>query len=608
VNVAIPTRFTYDMGLNCILCSRGKTMTDNSTDNSTDNKTDSKPDPKPDNKVDAKAVRAESLKREKDGFDVLSDLLRYSESGDFASLKADEKSRADIETRFRWHGVYQQKPNNGHFMLRIKIPGGQLSPEQLRAIAAMADDRARGFCDITTRQDIQFHWLTLADLKPIFQGLWDIGMTSQFACGDTPRNVVSCPLAGVLEDEIIDSSSLCKEVSDMFIESKKEFSNLPRKFKPSIGGCSIHCHQPQINDYGMYGVKRSDGTLGYGLLVGGGLSTHPMFGQSMRVFVRPEQAPAVSRAICQVFRDHGRRDNRGRARLKFVVADKGWQWTRDRIEEILGYQLERDETLLNPPALHNDHTGVGKQKDGNRFVGVPVGRGRITARNCKQIADLADKYATGQKRIRLTVKQNLILLDVPPANVEPLVKALTDLGLPPKSHSLRTTLISCTGTEFCNLAVVETKHRAGRILQYLEEQVDIDFPLFISVTGCPNACAQYQIADIGLTGSQCNDPSGRTDPVTGKASKVDAFNVLLGARLGNDAKFGEVIARGLPADRIQLALKSVIQTYLAERADEDDTFSVWVERNDPKRLQKLLADAVATVAPTPAAPAVATVA
>lgn len=545
-----------------------------------------------DNKVDAKAQRAENLKREKDGFDVLQDMLRYSESGDFDALKADEKSKADLETRFRWYGVYQQKPNVGHFMLRIKIPGGQLSPNQLRAIAQMVDERARGFCDITTRQDIQLHWLTIADLKPVMQTLWDIGMTSQFACGDTPRNVVSCPLAGVLENEIIDASGHTKEVSDMFLASGKEFSNLPRKFKPSIGGCSIHCHQPQINDYGLYGVKRANGQVGYGLLVGGGLSTHPMYGQPMRVFIKPEQVSEVSRAICKLFRDHGRRDNRGRARLKFVVADKGWEWTRDEIERNLGYKLERDDSLQHPPASHLDHTGVGKQKDGNYFVGVPIGRGRITARNARDLADLADKFGTGQKRIRLTVKQNAILLDIPPQNVDALCKALEDAGLPARTHSLRTSLISCTGTEFCNLAVVETKHRAGRILRYLEENLEIDFPLFISVTGCPNACAQYQIADIGLTGSVCNDPDGRTDPGTGKPVKVDAFNVLFGARLGTDPKFGEMIARGVPADRIHLSLKHVIETYLKERADEHDAFPTWVDRNEPQRLQKLVTEAV----------------
>jgi sulfite reductase beta subunit-like hemoprotein len=525
----------------------------------------------------------EELKKAKDGFDVIQDILRYSEDGNFDAIDKD-----DLTARFKWYGVYQQKPNTGHFMFRIKIPGGQISPKQLRTISQIADKYARGFGDITTRQTIQLHWITIGDFKHIFQTLWDVGMTSQFACGDSPRNVVGCPLAGVLEDEIIDSAKDARDVSDFFINSGREFSNLPRKFKPAVGGCRLHCHQPQINDFGFYGVKRPSGEVGYGLLVGGGLSSTPHFGQPMRVFVKPEQVVEVSRAIATVFRDHGYREKRTRARLKFLVADKGWQWTRDRIEEVLGYQLEHDDTLLHPPAIHSDHLGIGKQKDGNYYVGVPIGRGRWTARNMVDVADIADKYAVGEKRIRTTGKQNVILLDIPEASLAAVEKELTDRGLPPVAHSLRTSLISCTGSEFCNLAVVETKHRAGRVLQWLEQNVEIDFPLFISFTGCPNACAQYQIADIGLTGIPVVLKDQLDDE--GKPLKVDGYKVLLGAGLGLEPKFNELIAKKVQGDLIHLSLKSLIEAFKAERVDEDETFQSWVIRSDPEYLQKLIVE------------------
>lgn len=525
----------------------------------------------------------EELKKAKDGFDVIQDILRYSEDGNFDAIDKD-----DLTARFKWYGVYQQKPNTGHFMFRIKIPGGQISPKQLRTVSQIADKYARGFGDITTRQTIQLHWITIGDFKHIFQTLWDVGMTSQFACGDSPRNVVGCPLAGVLEDEIIDSAKDARDVSDFFINSGREFSNLPRKFKPAVGGCRLHCHQPQINDFGFYGVKRPSGEVGYGLLVGGGLSSTPHFGQPMRVFVKPEQVVEVSRAIATVFRDHGYREKRTRARLKFLVADKGWQWTRDRIEEVLGYQLEHDDTLLHPPAIHSDHLGIGKQKDGNYYVGVPIGRGRWTARNMADVADIADKYAVGEKRIRTTSKQNVILLDIPEANLAAVEKELTGRGLPPVAHSLRTSLISCTGSEFCNLAVVETKHRAGRVLQWLEQNVEIDFPLFISFTGCPNACAQYQIADIGLTGIPVVLRDQLDDE--GKPLKVDGYKVLLGAGLGLEPKFNELIAKKVQGDLIHLSLKSLIETFKAERVDEDETFQSWVTRSDPEYLQKLIVE------------------
>jgi sulfite reductase beta subunit-like hemoprotein len=527
--------------------------------------------------------KTEELKKAKDGFDILQDLLRYSEEGDYAAIPED-----DAAQRFKWFGVYRQKPNTGHFMLRIKIPGGQISPTQLKTISQLTDKYARGFGDITTRQTIQLHWLTTADLKPVLQTLWDIGMTSQFACGDVPRNVVGCPLAGVLEDEIIDSSQHARDISQHFIDAGKEFSNLPRKFKPSVGGCRLHCHQPQINDFGFYGVKRDNGEVGYGLLVGGGLSSTPHFAQPLRVFVKPEQALDVAHAIAVVFRDHGYREKRTRARLKFLVADKGWRWMRDKIEEVLGYPLEHDDSLLHPPAIHSDHLGVGKQKDGNFYVGVPIGRGRWTARNMADVAELSEKYAAGDKRIRTTGKQNVILLDIPEANLAALEKDLTDRGLPPVAHSLRTSLISCTGSEFCNLAVVETKARAGRALQWLEQNVDIDFPLFISFTGCPNACAQFQIADIGLTGIPVvlKDQKGPD----GKPVKVDGFKVLLGAGLGIDPKFNELIAKKIPGDLIHLALKSLIDTFKTERVDEDETFQSWATRSDPEYLQKLIVE------------------
>jgi sulfite reductase beta subunit-like hemoprotein len=530
---------------------------------------------------EVKLNKLEQIKLAKDGLDALADLLRYSEQGDPAAVSDDDAAR------FRWFGVYRQKPNDRGFnMLRIKLPGGQLTPPQLHTIAKLSRDFGRGIGDITTRQDIQLHWVRLTDIKAILQALADAGMTTQFACGDTPRNTLCCPLAGVLEKEVLDTSALAKAISDMYIAGGKEFSNLPRKFKSAIGACHLHCHQPQFNDYGFYGVRRHDGSVGFGLLVGGGLSDTPYFAQPLRVFVRPEQVLDVARAILCLFRDHGYREKRGRARLKFLVADKGWEWTRDTIEHYLGYKLERDETLLQPPAKHSDHMGVGRQKDGNHYVGIPIERGRLTASSMTVIADLADRFAVGQKRIRVTNMQNAVMLDVPQANLADLTKALDDAGLPPAAHSLRASLLSCTGTEFCNLAVVETKHRAGRVLQYLEEHLPADAHVTISFTGCPNACAQYQICDIGLTGTMTVDAS-RPD-ANGKPAKVEGYNVSLGGGLGVDPRFGEVVAKKVIADKIHLSLESLIGRYLAERADEDDSFRSWVARHENEYLEKLI--------------------
>ncbi len=550
-----------------------------------------------------KINKVEQAKLDKDGFDVLQDILRYSEGGDFDALKSDAAGKTDLEVRFKWFGVYQQKPNNGHFMFRIKIPGGQLTPAQLRTIGDLSERYGRGFADITTRQDIQLHWITLKDLKPMFEALWAAGMTSQFACGDTPRNLVSCPLSGVAKHELIDTSGYAKAISDLYLAGGREFSNLPRKFKASIGGCPDYCWLPHIHDYALFAVRqggRPEGAVGFGLIVGGGLSDTPHLAQPLHVFVRPDQVMDVARGLVVLFRDHGYRAKRNHARLKFLVAEKGWQWTRNTLEEVLGYELEHDDSIGWPDSRVDDHMGIGLQNDGNHYVGVPIERGRWTSRNMHALADLSQRFATGPRRIRLSVRQNALLLDVPKANLADLSKALEDHGLPSAAHPLRTSLIACTGTEFCNLAVVETKHRAGRVLGWLEQNVPaMDQPVSISFTGCPNACAHYQICDIGLTGIPVVVPD-QDEP--GKTLKVDGYNVWLGAGLGADPRFGEVVAKKIRGDMIHLSIKNLLDHYLAERVDDEESFRSWVRRNPAERLEMLI------LGPTQAAQAEALVA
>jgi sulfite reductase beta subunit-like hemoprotein len=524
---------------------------------------------------------AEEVKKQKDGYDVLADIYRYSEQGTYEGIE-----QSDLEIRFKWFGLYRQKPNTGHFMIRLRIAGGQLTPHQLREISKLSGQYARGFGDITTRMTIQFHWLTIKDLGPLFKKLDELGLCSTFACGDVPRNVISCPLAGVIKDEIIDPTPALKAMDNLFLKGGKEYSNLPRKYKTGIGGCSLHCHQPQINCMAYFGAKSKSGEVGYGLTVGGGLSDTPHFGQGMRVFVKPEQIADVTHAVTVMYRDHGYREKRNRSRLKFLVADKGWEWTRDTIESYLPFKLERDETIVNPPAVNTDHTGIGEQKDGNFYVGIPIERGRWTEKNMRDVADLTDKYAVGEKRIRLTGKQNVIILDVPKANLRALVNELEANGLSPQAHRLRTSLVSCTGNEFCNLAVVETKHRAGAILKWLESNVELDSDVAIHFTGCPNACSQFQIADIGLRGTGMFDPFKKD--AAGKSIKIEGYSVALGGCLGSTPHFAEFIEKKVPADRVHLVIKALLEAFKAERVDEDETFHSWTQRSQPEHLQQVI--------------------
>ena len=553
-----------------------------------------------------KLNKVEAIKLAKDGLDVWDDIFQHGRAaappldetraesflksgGVPQDLAAAAKQAAIPEedfVRMRWYGIYQQLPNNGYFMLRIRIPNGFLTPAQFREISAISTQYSRGFGDITTRQCIQLHWLTIESFADILPRLEKVGLVSKFACGDTPRNVVGCPMAGLLAAEIIDPNPAVAAINKMFLEGDKEFSNFPRKFKTSVAGCHLNCHQPQINDIGMFGVVRKNPQSGaeergYGLMVGGGLSTTPHMAQSLRVFIREEQAAAVARGVAHVFRDHGYREKRVRARLKFLVADWGWEKFRNVLEADIGFTLEHDDSITGPThAPHTDHMGSGPQKQpGLNYVGVPIERGRMTAEQMKIAADLAEKYAGGKAQIRLSNKQNIILPNVPTEKLEVLVKELTDVGLTPHAPLWRTNLVSCTGTQFCNLAIVETKDRAQKILKFLEEECQIDSPIFVSVTGCPNSCGQYQIADIGLMGCVCNFRGVR---------QTEAYNVHLGGALGADPKFAALTLKKVPADYIQHSIRNLAEAYKANRIDSDETFRQFLSRHTPEQLSAWL--------------------
>jgi len=514
---------------------------------------------------DPKMAPQEHVKQARDGLAVWDDIFRYAQSG-FASISKDDF------LRMRWFGIYQQRPNEGHFMWRIKIPGGRLRPHQLREIGRLAERCARGFGDITTRQDIQLHWLRIEDFPDAIDAVYRrAGLYTQFACGDCPRNITSCPLDDLAADQVLLLGDLVQRVSDMYRDGGTEFSNLPRKFKPSIAACPLHCHLPQINCVSTFLAARQSGgnrEYGLGVMAGGGLSDKPHFAQSLRVFIPaadiPRAVPAVFRAVAHIFRDADQlRYKRGHARLKFLVAERGWQWFRDELEKRLGQPLAHDDAIVWPEgAVATDHMGIQRQRNGLYCVGVPVPCGRCTAAQMIALADLAERFAAaGDAEIRLSFRQNAFIANVPQENLPALCDALAAIGLPHDASPWRQALIACTGRQFCNLAVVETKDRARAILDYLEKNAPIDVPLMVSVTGCPNSCAQHHIADIGLTGIPVVLPDKR---------KVDGFNVLVGGRLGAEPRFAREIARKVPGDRVHHTIAALARFYMANRRTGPD--------------------------------------
>jgi precorrin-3B synthase len=539
--------------------------------------------------ADAKLPAIEHIKARKDGLDVLADIYRYAELG-FAAIEPDDLAL------FRWYGIYTQRSEasaasgvagpseetDGRFMLRIKFPNGIVTADQLRTVGRLAVRYGRGMGDITTRQNIQLHWLRIEDLPVVLDELNAVGLSFTQACGDVWRNVVGCPLAGVDGHELIDSRPLIEELERTFVGDRR-FSNLPRKFKVSVSGCTHRCAQHEINDIGLVAVE-NDGVVGYDVWVGGGLGASARMGRRLDLFALPEEAADVCRAITEIFRDEGNRTKRTRARIKFLVDEWGVERIRAEVERRLGRSFPASVEPGDPVDPHRDHLGIHPQvQPGLYYLGATTLRGRFTGDQMIAVADIADRFGSGA--LRCTNRQNIIVLDVPDAQVDEAAASLRDVGLPTEASTFRRGIISCTGMEFCKLAIVETKERAAELIEHLERRVgDVAGSLRINLNGCPNACAQYQVADIGLQGGIARLPDGR---------RVQGFILHIGGRLGEDAGFGRRVAsKAMPADDARYAVERIVRAYAAERP-ADGTFAVWAAEQSDGRLAALAGIAVA---------------
>jgi sulfite reductase (ferredoxin) len=525
----------------------------------------------------------EENKKNDDGLNVRQRIIDvYSKYG------FDSIDPADLRGRFRWFGLYtQRRPgidggktailepeelDDRYFMLRIRVDGGQLTSERLRVIADISRRYARGTADVTDRQNIQMHWVEIENVPAIWDALASVGLDTTEACGDTPRVILGCPLAGLDADELIDATPQIEAIKAEYI-GDAAFSNLPRKFKSTISGCAAQCAIHEINDIAFVGVVNEFGETGYDLWVGGGLSTNPMIGKRLGAFVTPEQVPDVWAGVASVFRDYGYRRLRHRARIKFLVADWGPERFREVLEtEYLGYRLADGPAPAAPLGGVRDHVGVHPQRDGLFYVGFAPTVGRLDADKLDQIATLAEQYGSG--RVRTTTEQKMVILDVPSPAVGDLVAELDDAGLPARPSVFRRHTMACTGIEFCKLAIVETKARAASAIDELERRLPgFDIPVTINVNGCPNSCARIQTADIGLKGSLVTDEDGQ---------QVEGFQIHLGGMLaggdGTGSGFGRKV-RGLKTTAAELPdyLERVLLKF-ADGRDANESFAAWAAR------------------------------
>jgi len=505
----------------------------------------------------------ERLKAEKGGLDVIRDLPAMIEAGYEAVPEEDF-------VRMQWYGLYHDKPKLGHFMLRVKVPGGVLTPANLRTMGELSQRFGRGHGELTTRQNIQLHWLELARLPEVLGILHEGGLTTAGACGDNVRNITGCPVSGIDRDELFDARGVVEEAADFFV-SHREYSDLPRKHKITVSACPHQCNAPEIHCIALLGVVR-EGRPGFAVKVGGGLSTWPRLADDLGAWVPVEEAVPVLRAIVDVWREDLKyRMSRAKARLKFMVHDLGPEAFRARVEGKLGRRLADGATPAAPASEH-DHTGVHPQKqEGLFYAGFPVHLGLMDGEAMLRVADLAESFGG---EIRLTRRQNFLLAGIPDGRVEEVVAAVGRLGFPLEGAGLRGASIACTGDPFCNFTVAETKGKLQEIVEHLESTFgEAAAGLRLNLDGCPHACAHHWIGDIGLQGTTLRErgPGGE---------RLHGYDLFLRGGLGRDAAIGRPVLKRVPGPEVHRVIERLFRAYLDGRGQEESIQQFFTRHTD----------------------------
>ncbi|MEM1596885.1 MAG: nitrite/sulfite reductase [Pyrobaculum sp.] len=477
-------------------------------------------------------------------------------------------------TRLYWLGVVHDRPRVGYMMVRLRIPGGILTPQQLRKIGEVSMKFGKNYAEITVRQDIQLHWVKLADLPEVFRALSDVGITTLGTEGDTVRNITSCPLAGLLKDEAFDVRPTVFELTKAFINDPV-YSDLPRKFKITVTACPYQCSVPEINDLSFIGVDH-----GYTVLIGGGLSVAPRIAKHLPIIIEPDRVVELTKAILDVWRSEPKyRLSRVRARIKFMIDDLGVDRFRELVEARLGYRL-RDYPHRPLPKGKTDHVGVEELIDGSYSVGIAVPAGMLSGELLIRIADLADEL---DAEIRLTHRQNLLIVGVPGGKVNRVADFARSLGLSTRQSPLDALSIACTGDPYCNFSIGDTKAFLLELIRYIRERIGDreDLPP-LHIVGCPHACAWYWIGNIGLMATTLRTQDGAVKK---------AYDILLGGDYGVDPRIGKPILRRVPVEYVKDCVLYIIQYYLERRSPGED-FARFVSRIDPEDLVKYINERV----------------
>jgi len=495
--------------------------------------------------------KIEKLKKEKPGLDVLPDLSRYAKKG-WEAITED-----DVQ-RLKWYGVFLRTPTPGHFMLRVRVTNGIATAAQFRAFAEISREFGRGFAELTTRQQVQLRWMTIDQIPEIFERLKAVGLNTMQTGMDNIRNVMGCSVTGLASTEVLDTAPITRALTDRFT-GNREFTDLPRKFNVVITGCRENCTHSESQDLAMTPASKTvDGDVLYGfnVAVGGKQGSGGFRGATaLDLFIRPEEAVEIASAIILIFRDHGPRESRNRSRLAFLLDEWGGKRLRAEVERRVGRPLERAGTDERNSRKKNIHIGVFRQRQpGLNYVGLAVPIGRLATDQLFDLARLADEYGTGE--LRITPEQNIVLVNVPDRKLGALLEDEPLLNdVPYNPSEIMRGLVACPGTDYCGLAVIETKGRALAIARSLERKLVVTKPVSIHWSGCPSGCGNHLMADIGLLGKRAK--------VNGQV--VDAVDIFVGGRSGSRPEAGVKIMEDVPCDRLETVLQGLALHVVREK-------------------------------------------
>ncbi|HZQ09665.1 MAG TPA: nitrite/sulfite reductase [Anaerolineae bacterium] len=513
----------------------------------------------------------ERLKKEKHPLHIVQELPQLIERG------YEEISEEDV-VRLQWYGLYHDKPKIGYFMMRIKIANGILAPNQLRTIGKISTNYGRSYGELSTRQNIQLHWIRLEHLPAIFQTLARNGLTTVGGCGDNVRNITGCPVTGISDEELFDARPIV-EAAAKFFYGNPDYSDLPRKHKITIAACPHQCNAPDIHCIALLGAIYN-GREGFAVRIGGGLSTVPRIARDMNVFVEKENAIEVLRAIIDVWQASLKyRMSRVKARLKFMVDDIGAEKYRELVEAELGRTLESYPAPA--PTSESDHLGIHSQKqEGLNYIGFPVHLGWMQGEQMMAIADLVESFGGD---IRLTRQQNFVVTGVPTNRVDEIVGAVEAIGFSLKVNRLRGSSIACTGSPLCNYAVSLTKPQLGDIIEHLENTFGKDAEgIKINLDGCPHACTHHWVGDIGLQGTTLRERGT-------SGEKLEGYDIYLRGGLGRDAAIGQPLIRRVHFNQVHLYVERLVRAYLNER-QEGERFKMFCDRRTDAELISIASD------------------